>query len=300
MLRHRVDTLCVAYRADPRYLAVVRMLFAAYVIAFPIDYEWTNTVPDALFQPRPGPFALMSAPPPDAVATTLEIGRLILAVAILVGYRTVLSSIAMTIVLVAGSGLVHSYGKVDHFILFELLPAVLAAAGWGAAWSVDARRRMKHGALDGGLVMLLWALTVAFALFTAALPKAVSGWLDPNREATRGYVARDVADPTKLGPFTDQVFAVDSHLIWKVLDFATVFAEGWLILAILVPTLFRIGLAVLLVFHLGVYLSMGIEFDSYVFVYLPFFSPPAMWLAHRAFRSRERHGLNDDLRPVAG
>lgn len=56
--------------------------------------------------------------------------RFILALALLVGYRTMFLSVAMTVVLVTGSGIVHSFGKVDHFILFELLPVAMAASGW--------------------------------------------------------------------------------------------------------------------------------------------------------------------------
>jgi len=283
-LRDYIDQLCESYRANARYLAVIRILFALYVIAFPIDYSWAGEVPAVLFHPQSGPFSVLSSPPSASLLVGLEVIRFILASALLVGYRTMFVSIAMTVVLVTGSGIVHSFGKVDHFILFELLPVAMAAAGWGAALSLDARRSraQRKAPRTRGLPMLIWAVTIAYALFTAALPKAASGWLNPELQATRGYVARDVADPTKLGPLTYELFDIHAMWLWKALDYATVFTEGWLIVAVLFPVLFRIGIVVLLGFHLGVYLALGIEFDSYIFVYLPFLSAPAVWIVKRA------------------
>jgi len=283
-LRDHIDQLCEAYRGDARFLAVIRIFFALYVIAFPIDYLWAAEVPSILFHPQSGPFSLLSSPPSENFLVGLEVARSILAIALLVGYRTTAASIAMTLTLVTGSGMVNSFGKVDHFILFEILPVAMAAAGWGAAWSLDARRSStpRKALRTRGLPMLIWAVTVAYALFTAALPKAASGWLNPELQATRGYVARDVADPTKLGPLTHEIFDIHAVWLWKALDYAAVFAEGWLIVAVFFPVLFRIGIVVLLGFHLGVYLALGIEFDSYIFVYLPFLSAPAVWVTKRA------------------
>lgn len=288
-----VDRLCDSYRANPTYLGVVRILFALYVILRPFDYEWAGDVPSAFFQPAPGPFTLISSLPSPNFLFALELARLVLALLLLVGFRTTAVSVAMTIVLVTGAGIANSFGKVDHFILFELLPLAMAAAGWGATLSIDAHLRERSGQplrISRGLPVFLWAMTVAFALFTAALPKVISGWLDPSREATRGFVARDVADPTKIGPLTYQVFDIDSALFWKFLDYSTIVVEGWLVVLLLFPVLFRLGIALILLFHLGVYLALGIEFDSYILVYMPFFSAPIMWMVAR-FNSRDdRHG----------
>lgn len=292
-----VDRLCNAYRADATYLGVIRILFALYLIVRPIDYEWAGRAPGAFFQPPPGPFSLVTQAPSPAFLLGLEVARLVLALALLVGFRTVPVSIALTVVLVVGSGIVNSFGKVDHFILFEILPVAMAAAGWGAALSVDAHLNRHRVSVSRGLPMLMWAITVAFALFTAAVPKIISGWLNPSREATRGFVARDIADPTKVGPLTEQVFQIDSTWFWKLLDYATIAAEGWLIVLVLFPALFRAGIAILLMFHLGVYLTLGIEFDSYVVVYLPFFAAPAMWLVNRVNQPRRASlGAPDPVR----
>ncbi|MGW6659355.1 hypothetical protein [Rhodococcus sp. NPDC055024] len=59
-LRDYIDQLCESYRADARFLAVIRILFALYVIAFPIDYSWAGEVPAILFHPQSGPFSVLS------------------------------------------------------------------------------------------------------------------------------------------------------------------------------------------------------------------------------------------------
>ncbi|MFE4080509.1 hypothetical protein [Paenarthrobacter sp. YIM B13468] len=281
-----VNRSAESYRAQPLYLGIIRILFALHVLIFPVNYTWTAEVPAALFQPRPGLFSWMTAAPDLWFMVALEVARAVLAAVVLLGFKTFPASIALTIVMVVGAGVTHSFGKLDHFILYELFPVFMAFAGWGAALSLDARRGRARD--SQGFPMLLWAVTVAYALFTAALPKAVAGWLDPAKEASRGFIARDLAEGEKLGPMVDVVFAFDSHVFWKFMDYATILAEGWLIVAVLFPTLFRLGLVALLAFHMGVYLSLGIDFSQYVLLYLVFFSPVVVWLKKRRQSARRR------------
>lgn len=282
-----VDRIADSYRVQPAYLGVVRILFAAHVISFGVDYSWTAEAPAAFFQPRPGLFAWMTGAPDIWFMVALEILRAVLALAVLVGFKTFQTSIALTVVMIIGAGITHSFGKLDHFILYELFPAFMAFAGWGAAYSLDSRQGKAKE--SQGFPMLLWAVTVAYALFSAALPKAVAGWLDPSKEASRGFIARDLAENEKLGPLVNVIFAFDNHLFWKFMDYATIFAEGWLIIAVLFPTLFRLGILALLAFHAGVYMSLGIDFASYFFLYAVFFSPVYVWLRRRLRRRRAKH-----------
>ncbi len=195
----------------------------------------------------------------------------------------------MSVTLLFGSGIVHSFSKIDHFILFEIAPIALAAAGWGAAFSIDAWRGRRT---VRGFPVLLWAIVVAFALLTAALPKAFSDWLSLSHHGSLAFVAKDVADDIAPGPLAHFMVDLDAGWLWKILDFVTVFAEAWLILALLLPGLFRIGILLIACFHVGVYLSLGIDFSLYVFVYAVFFClHPAGWfpeigLLARYVRSR--------------
>jgi len=51
--------------------------------------------------------------------------------------------------------------------------------------------------------------------------------------------------------------------------------EGGLVLAVFIPMVFRAGLLVMGIFHVGVWALLGIDFHQYVFVYLGFFLIPA-------------------------
>jgi hypothetical protein len=126
--------------------------------------------------------------------------------------------------------------------------------------------------------MFVYATLIAFAMFTAAAAKAASGWLAPGREATRFFV-EVTADNARSGVLADWLLRLDSDVLWKLLDYATLFAEGWLVVAVFIPTLFRVGLVILSLFHVGVWLFLGIDFHLHAFVYAGFFFvPKTYWL----------------------
>ncbi len=107
-----------------------------------------------------------------------------------------------------------------------------------------------------------------------------------------------MALPGRSGPLSQFFATIDAHWFWKSLDLATVFAEGWLFLALLSPVLFRFGVGLLITLHVGVYLMLHIEFDSYILVYLPFFGPPVMAMVDRLPRLAHgpvRWGVGSDM-----
>ncbi|WP_152609255.1 hypothetical protein [Kocuria rosea] len=271
-LSHFVDSLVDSYRPDILPLAVLRISFALHVLFLPVDYEWVARVPSEFFHAPPGFFAFINEPPSLGTLTTIEFARSVFALAVLVGWKTRLCSVGLGITLVLGSGFTHSFGKVDHFILFELLPIFMAFVGWGGRLSVDSRRHLIFR--GHGLPLLLWAITVGFALFTAALPKALQGWLDPQREASRGFIAKDIADGYKTGPMADFLISINSSFFWKSLDYMTILAEASVLFAVLIPALYRVSIVVITIFHIGVYLSLGIDFSQYFFIYAVFFAFP--------------------------
>lgn len=268
-LSRYVNWLSDSYAASPRFLAVLRVGFGLHLVLLPTSYTWPGRLPDPFFHPRPGPVSLLGTPPSLELLQGLQLVLLVLAVVLVLGYRTVLVSSLLTGALLLGSGITNSYGKVDHTILVDLLPLVMGLAGWGSAWSLDARLRRTPGR-ESGFAITCWAFLVGFAMLTAALPKLVQGWLDPSRQATRGYVAQYV-ERGDAGPLAGLLLGVDSAFFWKVLDYSTVAVEGGLVVAALVPVLFRLVLAALVGFHVGVYLSLGISFHTHAFVYYPFF-----------------------------
>ena len=300
LLRHLqtyVNWLSDSYRPNPTALGVLRIAFAAHVLLFPVDYTWVRRVPNALFTPPPGPIAVLDTIPSEWAILTLQIAQAALAVLVLVGIGTKITSTALSIVLVVGNGIVFSFNKVDHTILYALLPLALGFIGWGATLSVDRLIRHRVARTDG-FIVLLWGLTVAFAMFTAAYPKVLTGWLSPAREATREFVVRDISDGVQVGLLAEFMTSLDIPFFWKFMDWATIFAEGWLILAVFFPPLFRIGLFIMAAFHVGVYLTLAIDYFSYLFVYAVFlFRRPSTWFSGLPFAHRRRK-RTDQLAPV--
>jgi uncharacterized membrane protein YphA (DoxX/SURF4 family) len=281
----RLTAIAERYAPNRRFLAMLRIAFGIWVVAFPVDVSWIGAVPAEFFHPRPGLFAFLTGPPSDSVLTFLVALTAVLGILVALGVFTIPASLALSAALIVSSGLSYSYSKVDHFILFELTPVFLAFAGWGKTWSLDAFLRKRRGKLVpntvSGMPILLFAMTVGWAMLSAAFPKVAGDWVDPERQATRGYLARDLARDEKLGPLAHWAFGVDSTVFWKALDYATLLAEAGLILFVLWPLMFRLWLLLLISFHIGVFLTLGISFLDYILVYAVFFSPAYTWLGER-------------------
>ncbi len=272
------------YRTDGRFLAVLRIAYGLWVVFLPVDILWISAVPQDFLNPRPGLFSFIATVPSLGVLIAITVIRFVLAVLLAIGACTVPVSLLLTITMMTAAGISYSFSKVDHFILFELVPVFLAFAGWGRRWSVDellARRRGRFDASTRGMPVLLFAIALGWAMLSAAVPKALGGWLDPSRQATRGYIASDIVTGDNLGPLGAWILPFDLDIFWKALDYATLAAEGLLILFVFTPVLFRCWLLLLLCFHIGVYLTLGISFLSYALVYAVFFAPIIMWIAHR-------------------
>ena len=235
------------------------------------------------------------------VIHAVEISRAVIALWVLIGWKTRIASGFLSLALVVCSGLAYSFGKSDDVILYDLAPLMFGLAGWGSAWSVDAW--LRKAAQPSGYPMFVFATLIAFAMFTAAAAKAATGWLDPARQATRFFVAVTAGSP-RSGPLAGWLLQLDSPVFWKLLDYATLFAEGWLVIAVFSPMLFRIGLLLMSLFHLAVWLLLGIDFHLHVFVYAGFFLVPAARYFHeiahvRYWRIRRARGArcSPGLRP---
>lgn len=277
-----------SFRACGAELALIRVAFGVCVILFGRNLSWVDDVPAQAFHAPAGPFSLvLDGPPGPTALTVLHVVQVLLAGMVILGVFTRFSSIALTLVLVTASAITYSYAKVDHFILFEIAPVFLAYAGWGSRFSIDARRRGREGPTSG-FAVLLFALVVGWGMLSASVPKALGGWLDPDRLATKAYVARDLARADKEGPLGRWMLEnIGNDGLWKLLDYATLAAEGMLVLWVLVPIVYRIWVCLLLGFHVGVYLSMGINFAEYLLVYAVFLIPVASAAIRRGRRGEQ-------------
>ncbi|WP_328295170.1 HTTM domain-containing protein [Kineococcus sp. NBC_00420] len=258
--------------ATPRDLGIYRIVFALLILLSPPSFRWVSQFPDSFVNGPAGPFALLHSVPPDGVLLGLELLVGTCAGFLLVGLFTRTASIVLALALVGGYGTVYSLGKIDHTIFLVIVPVLLAFARWGDALSVDALRRGAGApvAETPQWPLRLLALLVGLGFLTAAVPKVLSGWLDPRTHAVQGVMFTQyyVNDRTDL--LAGHFIGLHDGVFWESVDVATVLLEGLLVLTVLNWRCWRVGIAIASLFHLGVLLMMNIGFSGNVVTYAAF------------------------------
>lgn len=270
-------------------LGAYRIVYAVLMLLTVRGFSWVSAYPDSLFDPPPGPFMVFGGFPAEGATIALEIVLSIVLVSLALGYLTTAASVVTVLALLAGSRFSFSLGKIDHEIFTLLVPAVLAFARWGDAVSVDAVLRRRRSASIDGPVTQQWpmrflALLVGLGFFTAAVPKILSGWLDPRTQAVQGVMGRQYylnGRTELLAPFAVHL---DVPALWELMDVSAVLIEVAILLTVPWWRAFRTALACAALFHVGVFLIMNISFAGNVLVYGAFVS----WSALAGMRGAQR------------
>lgn len=259
-------------------LGIYRIIFSISLLLTLPDITWITSFPDDFLRPPIGPFQLMTAVPPYPFLVGLEIARSAALVLLGLGLYTRLMSVLVAFLLTTTLGLGYVFGHVHHTILLVLTPLVLCFADWGSQVSLDSRRRNPVPGQQQQWPLRILALTVGFAFFAAALPKLLGGWLAPTSQATKGYFyayyftpqhpTSTMSEPWLAGAATH----LHSVAAWELIDWLTVLLEFGILLAVPWWSAFRSALAIATVFHLGVFLLVGISFTPNVIVYGAFVS----------------------------
>ncbi len=280
------------YQSTPTNLALYRIAFACVlIVAEPPLTLWIKAFPDSFFAPPMGIMRFLHGFPPAAFFYALNCATMLALACVLFGYRTRLASIGLAAALLVSYAWTYSLGKIDHdTILFVVIPLILAFSSWGSALSLDSRRAQTTSPLLSAwpicLVMLLTACAMAFS----GVAKASAGWLDPSTYSARGYVARAMDDSgqfTPLGPLL-----IDIDAVWWIADFAIVGVEVGLLIALPWRRAMQIACALAGVFHVMVYLLLGIQpFTANLMAYALLIDWERLW------RSQPMRSLEATLRP---
>lgn len=260
-----------------RGLALYRIAFALFAFLFVApghgqygNFAFIASFPDAFFLPPPGPLALFEGFPPGYAFEALHLLVNLSLAALLFGWRTRFASVLTALLLLAGYGFSYSFGKINHNLLFVLVPLVMAPSGWGAALSLDARAGRSAGRVLRSWPLVMLALLLGFAMFTAGFAKLIGGWLDPSTHATQGHLVKQFfvrGRQDLLAPF---FLSVDQPLFWEALDWATVLFEVGFLAAVFHPRATRLFAALAVFFHLGTMLMLNIAFTFHLIVYAAF------------------------------
>lgn len=266
-----------SFEVSAEGLGLYRMFYAAFVLLFLtpghsplLNFGGVAALPEALFHPPPGPMMLFSDFPPAWVAQAISLLLIVSLVALLVGYRTRAASLLTGVLLLTGYGFAFSIGKINHVMLFVLLPIVMSASNWGAAYSIDAHWRPAARRDVDAWPLTLMALLVGFAMFTAGFSKLLGGWLDPTVLATQGHFLKQFFVSGRQDLLAPIFLSIDSVLFWKALDVATVLFEMGFLVAAFHPTATRLFAASAVLFHFSTMMMLNISFAIHLVVYAAF------------------------------
>jgi len=264
------------FTISPEGLGLYRIAFALFALlvftpghAALLDFSFVSALPNAFFLPPPGPLMLLPGTPPAWLLDALHLLLTVSLAALLVGYRTRWASWAVFGLLLTGYGLAFSVGKINHVMLFVLLPLVMSLTNWGAAYSLDAQVKRTPRVVQTWPLALL-ALLVGFAMFTAGFSKFIGGWLDPTTQATQGHFVKQFFARGRQDFLAPWLLQVDSAVFWELLDWGTVLFEMGFLMAAFRKQTMRLFIAAAIGFHLSTMLMLNIAFVFNYIVYAAF------------------------------
>jgi hypothetical protein len=281
------------YRADPDSLALYRIIYASYVLLVGLPWGlWVRDLPQASFNPPVSIAALFTDYPPFWVMLVLNAVALAAAAALLIGWRTVASSLTLAITLMLIHGFSFGDGKIDQIAVLVLIPLTLAYSGWGRAFSIE--NRDEPPAEDQPWLLALLALLTGFALFTAGIGKISGGWLKSGSLGTRWHLLWNyysVGRETLIGSWALQYLP---RLGWKAMDWSVAVWEAGFVLTVFRRTSCRVACAFGAFFHLGVWMLFDIIVAENLIAYAAFVSWACLWPPATAWLR------NRTLQPVRG
>jgi uncharacterized membrane protein YphA (DoxX/SURF4 family) len=262
-----------SYSVTPEGLGLYRIAYALFtlLIIAPGHTEYASftfaaSLPDSFFLPPPGPMQLAGGFPPELFFEGLHAMLALSLTAVLFGVYTRTASVATTLFFLIGYGFSYSLGKVNHNILFVLLPAGMALSNWGAAYSFDALHERTSKTVASWPLVLV-ALTIGFAMFTAGFPKILGGWLDPSTQAVHGRLVRQVFVHGRRDLLAPLAVDLYNPVLWEIFDVTTVLFEVGFLIAVVHPFTTRLFAVGAVAFHTGVLLVMNIVFTFNLIVY---------------------------------
>lgn len=267
-----------SYQTCDLGLALFRMAYALYFLILGVPlFFWIANNPDILFDPPTYSLAnLFNGFPPTEILVLIDILTITLFVFLFFGFKTSWTSILLTLVLITGFSFKYSFGKIDHNIIFVILPLVMSQSGWGRKLSFDSISQKVNiisssTGKSNGFPIFIMALFIGFGYFSAGLVKA-PGWLslDINSHGVRSWVmnAHFISDkPALLLPY---LIELTNPYFWKLLDITAVIFELSFLVAVFNKQWFKLFLGLGVIFHFANTLMIYIPFISMIIVYLLF------------------------------
>jgi predicted DCC family thiol-disulfide oxidoreductase YuxK len=270
-------------------LAICRIVFASFYLVVGLPwFSWTSRNPPGFLIPSPlNIAAALSDFPSLAAMRALDVLIGVCFICLLVGFRTRMVSIVLTLAWTFGNSLRFSFGKIDHEMISVVTPTLMAFAGWGDFYSIDARRYRGEAPAPRTWPVSLLAFLIAYGFLSAGVPKLTT-WIDfdLNTQGTRSwlmYVWTTDGHGSLLVPF---FVGINSRWFWEIADWIAVAFEMSVIVSLVSLSAFRAVLFAAVGFHLMNLLMLNIGFYNFLPIYLIF--APWELVASRASLSVSR------------
>ncbi len=247
-------------------LHIFRVVYVLFILVIVLpEYLWISHYPDSFFLPRIGITLIFGGFPDITFFYILNFLLIASLLALLIGYKTVYSSIAVALLLFIGNAWSYSFGKVNHDIFFILIPLLLSVSYWGENPSNNKNNPKRYS-----WPVPIFALLIGLAMFTAALAKIATGWLDPSASALTGHLVRNYYVTGRETVLASYLLSVNNFYLFKFLDYSTLILESAFIFSIFSLRYFRLVCAMACLFHFGVQLTMEIAFTPNIIAYAMF------------------------------
>jgi predicted DCC family thiol-disulfide oxidoreductase YuxK/uncharacterized membrane protein YphA (DoxX/SURF4 family) len=253
-------------------LAICRIVFAAFYLLVGLPwFSWTSRNPPGFLIPSPVNIAAaLSDFPSLAVMKALDVVIGVCFICVLVGFRTRLVSIVLTLAWTFGNSLRFSFGKIDHEMIGVVTPVIMAFAGWGDFYSIDARRHRGETPAPRAWPVTLLAFLIAYGFLSAGVPKLTT-WIDfdLNTQGTRSWLMYVWTDGYRslLVPW---FMWINNRWFWEIADWIAVAFEMSVIVSLVRLSTFRAALFAAVWFHVVNLLMLNIGFYNFLPIYLIF------------------------------
>jgi len=273
----KFENVLTDYYINPKYLSLYRLLYC-FIVLFLIglpSYTWIANSLNYLYDPPFLSFAsLFDEFPGSWFFITLSILNISFFMLMFLGVASRWTSTLFSITCIIGHNFWYSFGKIDHLLLWYLAPAFLGFAGWGQYFSLNIFKKNHHykdiETNTNSMLILIFALSIGFTMFTSAAEKISGGWLYWNGEAVRFHFLRNYLSLHRTHLLTYPLISYDNHVFWKFMDYSGIILELGFIFSVVRINFFRVFIAAGVIFHVLVLLMFNIPFYSNLIVYLIF------------------------------
>ena len=229
------------------------------------DLSFLGDMPRTLFRPHALNFTnLFDSWPAGEFFDFIFYSKLILAISIILGFKTRISFLIIGVFSIIQSGFIYSFGKIDHGILMNILPFVMAFTNSGCKKAILPDKEIK----SPNLSITILAIFITFGFFTAGLEKAFN-WIDFNTN-TSGFLSWFYPSFYSIG--RDKLLApLALNFPWwltEIMDYtAVIFELSGLIFLLAGRKSWYTYILIASIFHLFNTLFLNIPFQLHILIF---------------------------------